>query len=48
MIILYAIAKKMNVPPFALMAAGAVELIWKPEFTRVSVYLEIFNHNVKK
>jgi hypothetical protein len=26
----YAIAKKMNVPPFALMAAGAVLLISKP------------------
>jgi hypothetical protein len=30
MIFPYAIAKKMNVPPLPLMAAGAVELISNP------------------
>jgi hypothetical protein len=30
---IYAMAKKMYVPPLALMAAGAVELIWKPELS---------------
>jgi hypothetical protein len=30
---IYAMAKKIKLPPLALMAAGVVELIWKPELS---------------